>query len=762
MPPYNPIQTNFTAGEVSKRIYGRVDLDRYPNGLKRNRNFINLPQGPIRRRSGTYFSNSVKDQSAFTKLLEFEFNKTQAYIIESGDTYFRFYKNNSRILEAAKTITAASNATPIVVTSNAHGFSNGDFVVVAGVLGNTAANNTGANGTWVVANITANTFELTGSVGNGAYTSGGTASKVVQVTTPYTTANIPLLSYIQSADTMYLTHGSYAPRKLTRSSHTSWSLTAIDFQDGPYLDENTTATTLTFGAATGTGVTVTASAITGINGGTGFQTTDVGRLIRFKDGATLGWAKIVGWTSTTVVTVDIKKDVTTSAKITWRLGAWSDTTGWPTCATFHQNRLCFGGSTSQPQTFWMSESGLYESFAPTDGAGAVQDDSGITYTIASNKVNSIYWMESGPVMLIGTASQEWQAKAGGVTQPITPTNIDVTPQTSYGSKQLRSRKVDSSILFIQRGGRKIRELVYDFQQDGYKAKDISILSDHMLRQGGYAVDVAYQQESDGVLWCLRNDGKIAALSYQPDESVRGWSLHTLGGVFSSGDAVVESIAVIPTSDGTADQLWMVVKRTINSGTKRYIEYMDIPFEADSAVDATNKTLMYFMDSGLSYSGAPATTFSNLHHLEGQTVQILGDGAVFPSQVVTSGAVTISIACSEVRIGLGYRSLMENLPLEGGAAFGTAQGKIKRTGKIGIRVIDTLGMKYGISDSAADLKIYPFRNMGDNMDSSPPLRSGDILIELDDTYKTDGTFVIVQDDPLPMTIEALMPETVVYK
>ncbi len=280
--------TNFTGGELSPRLDGRNDLAKYPTGLKTLENFVVFPHGSAARRSGTQFVAEVKDSSAKTRLIPFEFSTTQTYMMEFGNQYIRFYKDNGQILESDVTISGATQANPVVVTATGHSYDNGDEISITGVVGMTELNNK----RYLVANKTTNTFEITDVDGtniNGtgftAYTSGGVANRVYEIATPYLTAELFDLKFAQSADVMYITHPNHEVEKLSRSGHTSWTLTDVDFTDGPYLDDNITATTITTSAHTvGTGRTLTASAITGINGDTGFQTTDVGRLVRFRDG----------------------------------------------------------------------------------------------------------------------------------------------------------------------------------------------------------------------------------------------------------------------------------------------------------------------------------------------------------------------------------------------------------------------------------------------------------------------------------------------
>lgn len=261
--------TNFTGGELSPRLDGRNDLQKYATGCKTLENMIIFPHGSAARRSGTQFVAEVKDSTKETRLIPFEFSTTQTYILEFGNQYIRFFKDNGQIL---------SSGSPYEISS------------------------------------------------------------------PYLEAELFDIKFAQSADVMYLTHPNHPTKKLSRTGHTSWSLTNVDFTDGPYMDENISSTTITASAHTvGTGRTLTASSTTGINDNTGFQTTDVGRLIRFRD----GYGKITARTSTTVVTVEILEDMgSSSSSANWSLGAFSDTTGHPSCVTFFEQRLVFAGTTN--------------------------------------------------------------------------------------------------------------------------------------------------------------------------------------------------------------------------------------------------------------------------------------------------------------------------------------------------------------------------------------------------------------------------------
>jgi hypothetical protein len=663
--------TNFTGGELSPRLDGRNDLTKYASGCKTLENMIVYPHGSAARRPGTQFVAEVKDSTKKTRLIPFEFSTTQTYMLEFGNQYIRFYKDNGVIL------------------------------------------------------------------------SGGSPYEIVS---PYLEAELFEIKYAQSADVMYICHPNHAVRKLSRTGHTAWTLTEVDFTNGPYLDSNITTTTFTISAHTvGVGRTLTASAITGINSDTGFQTTDVGRLVQFRD----GHGKITARTSTTVVTIEILTDMGSSSSSTdWSLGAFSNTTGHATCVTFFEQRLVFAGTKSQPQTLFFSKSGDYENMDENRG-GTVADDDAIIYTIASNQVNAIRFMTATRTLIVGTAGGEFAVSGGGTDIAITPTNILIKKQSNHGAANLDAIAVGNVTLFLQRAKRKIRELAYNFDVDGYLAPDMTILAEHISESG--ITQMAYQQEPNQIIWCVRTDGQLIALTYQREQQVVAWHRHIFGGSFSTGNAVCESVAALPT-DNDEYQLWVIIKRTINGVTKRYVEYLHT-FDFDE----TDNTDFNFLDSQLSYSGSPVTSISGLSHLEGQTVAILADGATHPRKTVTSGSISLDRSASKVKVGLPYTSLLQTMRLDAGSQDGTSQGKTKRIFDITLRIYESIGIEVG--PDLNNMERIPFRSSATLMDQAIPVFTGDKEIEFRGNYETDGYVYVRQDQPLPLTILSLYPRLV---
>lgn len=668
--------TNFTAGEFSPVMEGRVDINRYANSSSLIENFLVQRHGPITRRGGMYHAAEVKTSAKRTRLIPFEFSTTQAYIIEAGDLYFRFYTNNGQLVS-------------------------------------------------------------------------GTA---VEVTTTYLEAELFDLNWTQSADVLYIAHELHEPAKLERTSATVFTLTDIDYLDGPYQPINGTDTTLGLSGTSGS-VTVTASAVTGINDDTGFQTTDVGRRIRFEDTSNdWTWLEITAYTSTTVVTATIRGNNAgaTTAVTGWRLGSWSETTGFPSVVTFFEQRLVWAATTQDPQSMFFSTSADYELYAPTEGDGTVVDDNGFVYTIATDQVNKIVWMQAGKTLSVGTAGGEFIVSQGDTNSPLSPTNTRVTRQTTFGSANVRPVTVGAVVLFLQRAARKVREYVYQFESDAYTAPDMSLLASHLMVGG--IIEMAYQQEPDSILWCARADGALLSLTYERTQEVVGWSRHFVAGT----DAKVESIAVIPSPDGTRDELWAVVQRTINSVSVRYVEYMTqgLPEDATTTVNAE------FLDSMLTYDGAATVTITGLGHLEGETVGVLADGATHPDKVVASGQITLERTGEVVHVGKNFTSKFQSHRIEAGAQDGVAQGKLRRVNEIVYRLFKTLGMRHGPSETRAE--VIPFRSSADAMDGPPPLFSGDIDATFPRSWDRDGYIYVEQNQPLPMTLVAAMPKMRVNK
>jgi len=647
MPRTSWIQNNFNGGEWSPLTFGRSDIAKYKNGLETCLNYVPTAQGGLTRRPGTKYVANTKTNQA-VRLVSFEFSITQAYVLEFGNGYVRFYTNEGQLL------------------------------------------------------------------------SGGSPYEVV---TPYTTADLWDLAFTQSADVLYISHPNYKPRKLQRAGALSWSLATISFLDGPYLILNSTATTLTASATTGSGVTLTASSTTGINGGAGFSSNDIGRLVRLKVGSTWGYCTITGFTSTTVVTVTVNSTLGgATATSLWRMGVWygvegsSSTANYPRCVVFNQDRLVWAGSAAYPNRIDGSNTSDYENYAPSNTDGTVIDSNAISFSLNSTKVNVVNWMVSDEWgLLAGTASGEWVIAASTQQNAVTPTNVTAKMTSAYGGANVPPIKMGKSTLFVQRTKRKLREMSYQFALGTFQAPDISLISEHLTKGG--IKSMAAQPAPYPNVWLARYDGTLVGVSYDKDQEVLGWHRHQLGGFSDAAQTlppVVESVAVIPSPSTDRDAVWLSVQRYVNGATVRTVE------------------------------------------LAGQTVSVLADGSVHPNCVVSgAGAITLQRSASKIQIGLGYNSTGKTLRIEGGAGDGTAQGKIKRIHRAIFRFFQSVGLSVQSTNGTAFPE--PFRTSADRMDNPVALYTGDKRWAWDGSYELEGQVSWTQDQPLPSNILAVVAQ-----
>ena len=435
-------------------------------------------------------------------------------------------------------------------------------------------------------------------------------STPLEMSTPWLVADVPYVHYAQNSDTMYLVHGSYVPYKLQRISSTLFVLNPVVFIRGPFLSSNVANVTITPSADTGVGVTLTATVpawggstvyIPGdfvTNAGTMylckishtsgtfatdlaagkwvakdfFQTGHIGSSWRIKNGVVL----ITAYTSKTVVTGDVQKEPAGTAgnlgtgpasTADWAEGAFSSVRGWPSTVTFHQQRLFYGCTTNQPQTFWGSSIGAYDNF----NVGSTSDSDAVSFTLSSDQVLEIRWMRSTYNSLqIGTSGGTATITGASGNSTITPTSINVQLDTDYGSSKRMAKKSSSYVIYLQSNGYQVRELVYDYYVNRQVAGDLNLLAEHILRDGSGAVDYDRQQSPDTRLWMVRSDGQIAVLDRDREQKVMGWSRIT-GGLSSGQDGTFEIITILQ-SDNNDDQIWVIVNRVINGSVKRYVEY----------------------------------------------------------------------------------------------------------------------------------------------------------------------------------------------
>jgi hypothetical protein len=698
----SPAIAAFNAGEFSPQMEGRVDTEKYPIAAHIQQNFIALKQGPSTYRAGTAYVQPVKNSAQRTWLQRFEFSFTQAFVLEFGGGYVRFYTNHGP--ELAVGVGAYNGATAYVL---------GNLVTSGGITYYCIAPTTGnapPNGTYW--------YAMTNYTGPG----GGA---IYEIPSPYASADLTNaagffnLDIRQQGDVLYIMGGSagagpsgvgYPPYTLTRYANNppNWQFAQYSPPDGPFspglpVVQNQN---IALGASATSGtVTITSY------GGNVFASTDVGRLVRiatqyfsvtpwatataFAVGATCsnngnnyialnsattggsppvhiagsaldgpagvrwlytdsnyGIARITNYISATQVTATVLLNfpasvvaisnaitgisqalqavvtaaagtlvvgaaafvygangmtqingniytvvassagsttlggqfanstnytawssggnIVAGATIEWQLGAWSNTTEWPRAVALFKDRLFCAGKLY----LWGSVPGLYTSHAQ-DFNNVQTTDSAINVIVQGLDASSITWLSDNIILLIGTEGGEYGLDAANSSAPLGPANVEVLPQSQWRCRDVHPAKIGTSLLYLQRAGRKVFAADYNFYLNRYDSTDQNKFSYHITI--GAIVGMTYQAEPWSLLWAWRTDGTFLSYTFNREDNVTAWCRHNMG-----NGGQVESMAIIPSPDGVRDEYWAVVNRTVNGAIIRTVEYSVKHYEGPQA------------------------------------------------------------------------------------------------------------------------------------------------------------------------------------
>ena len=614
-------KSNFTSGEISPRLLGRGDLRSYGNGAGKLRNVFIHPTGGVTRRPGLAYVDTARGAG---RLVAFEFNTEQVYLLVFTDTHVDVYRDGE-----------------------------------------------------VVADFAA----------------------------PWTAEQIADINWVQSADTLFVVHPDVEPRKVTRSSHTSWSIETWTFLDDegriqqPHHKFAGDETTLTPSATSGS-VTLTASDDV-------FDAGHVGGRMRIADKE----VEITAVASATSATATVKQTLAnTGATKDWEEQAFSAVRGWPASVCFHQDRLVIGGARDLPNRLWISKSADLFNFDLGEGL----DDEAIEFAILSDQVNAIRAVFSGRHLQVFTSGAEWMVTG----EPLTPQNLQLKRQTRIGSPVDRSvppRDVDGATIFVPRDGSGMREFLFADVEQAYQATDLATTAQHLINA---PVDQDYDN-AERLLHVVMGDGTLGTLTVYRAENVNAWSVQSTDGAFLS-------VAVV----GTVS--YLLVRR----GEAYLIERFDQAMSTDSAVAATAETA--------------TDTWTGFDHLDGRTVTVLADGAPRDDAVVSSGSVTLGYVATALQAGLAYEHTVEPMPpiLSGqNSGLGTKVRPISVT----LRMQDTAALRLDVGRGYADV---PFQSLGPALLDQPVVQfTGDKTVRALGwrTVGPEPMWSIRQDIPLPFTL-----------
>jgi len=441
-----------------------------------------------------------------------------------------------------------------------------------------------------------------------------------------------------------------------------------------------------------------------------------------------------------------------NASLSWELGAWGPnqnafgfTSQFPTTLAFYDDRLFWAGGIN----WWGSAPGQYLSHTE-DLYGQVTAACAVSGIIAAQEVDAITWLSPANILLMGTKGGEFGLSPITYTSPLAPDNVQVVRQSKWRSRQIRAELIGTSNFYVQASGKKVMAQDYNFYLDRYDSTNQTRLANHIA---GYTVasgiiDIAWHQEPYECLWAVRSDGILIGYTFDRPDNVTGWHEHPLGPSLA-GAAVCECVSVIPAPDGTRDEVWAIVNRTIGGTTVRSVEYMEKDLETGDA-----QTSACYLDMSAVYSGVATTTITGLGYLNGETVSVLRDGGGHPDCVVSGGQIALAYPGSTVQVGLACPANLVTMDVEGGADVGTAQGKIKRAVMATVRLKNTLGGYIGMSGGSLDL-IQPNVSTT-NLGSPPPLTTGDVLVSIPGDFSGRCKIQVQQSQPFPMEIVGLFP------
>jgi hypothetical protein len=519
-------------------------------------------------------------------------------------------------------------------------------------------------------------------------------------------------------------------------------------------------------SASSRSITFNASSTTGINGGSGFLSTDVGRHLRVRGrDNTWRWLIITDVNSTTQIVATLQGEPfsDTQPVAQWRLGLWSDTTGYPTYSYFYDDRIWYlGGGRAQLDILVGSVVGSYDNMSPSTDKGVVLDTSSLVLKLNTPRLARGRWIVgTRKGLIVGTGARPYLiAPAEGSGKAITQGNVRVEKINSRGSADVQPAEIDSQVLFVPRSGRGLREMAFSFENDDYKSPSMSLLASHLTVSP--FEELAYAEEPYGVLWVRRQDGRIVALVYNREENVIGWAPMSFPDTYTGDDvlseAVIESICVQPTVDQLQDVIWIACRRTIGGNTVRYIEKMMPAWDFGA-----EQEYAHYLDSALRYEGPETSVIYGLRHLEGKEVFALVDGIPQGPFTVAEASILLNTGGSNVLVGIGFEAYVETMRLENGAADGTAQGKEKRTNNLSALLWDSRGGSIGHRDEETDALVwtpivYPQQN-GQEIETTT-LYSGIVGPEImPPGYNKDGTIAFrrSRNELLPLNVVALMPQ-----
>lgn len=743
----------FNAGELSPLLDSRADLEKAASGCRLLENFLIETYGCLRRRPGTQYIATTKYSGAKKSTQwRFQFSTTTTYTLEVGHTYFRFAANGAPVM---------SGMSPYEISSP---YLEADlfelqFLQIKDVIYIDHANypphklSRVANTNWVLEEI--------------VWTNPAFLAENLTETTITPTADGPGQVILEASDDLFLpAHvGSWwriGHKRAAQSTSLavtgnvtsstieilgkyffrSYGIWSADILIERSFDGTTWETLYRFKGASDRNVDGEGEADENgkyrVRVENYVSNTDGRFVLEATDAIIYGVVQITVVTDTDTAVATVTQDLLNNTETAiWAEGAWSGVRGYPRALTLHEQRVVHGGTRFQPQSFWGSKVDDYENFLR-----GVADDDSYFFTLDGIELNAICWMVSQAALLIGTTGGEFRVVSRQQEKGITPSAVDAKQQSSFGSEYIQAVSVNDVVLFVQRKGKILNELVADQYSDNkFNVANMTLLAEHVTKGG--IVQMARQIDPISTVWCVMADGTLAAMTYDRAQNVIGWHRHPM-------DGFVESVCTVYGAKDADDEVWLTVRRTVQATQVRFIERLNPRIWTDQED-------CYFVDAGATYEGSPANVISGLDWLEGRFVSILADGKVYEGIAVVSGAIHLPVSASKVQVGLPFTSRMRPFRIDNDSTLGVMSGRVRKVAKIIVRLLNSLGMTYGDGQRTYEL---PFRKVTQPLDELTPLFTGDKPMDFGTSFEYDNKITIEQRQPLPLTVMALIPKYVV--
>jgi hypothetical protein len=755
MARFRDFYSSFLAGEISPKSIGRVDVPQYKQACETLENMIVHPQGGVSKRAGSqYFEYDFKNYSGVSVDLDkavmfpFVISDTQKYMI--------------------------------IFTGQDLGLASGDLLLDGlDILVYDMSNPS-------VGAMT--NMPIFRTYGGGGF---GNTRNIRRYEFLTTQAELDQIQMTQLGDVAFFAQRGMVPIALrfeptlfgspAWALYNHWQFLEITGNEGlvdtgyakgvPYDSRNNTSITMQISvAATGNSRTLTCSSAV-------FTERDIGRLVRTTNAAnTQTGVAVIGSTAGTVAapsttaTADVLVAFAdTVATTNWAFSSWSRTgysnsIGYPSSVWFYEGRLMYALGAS----VWSSQTNSIRRF----NAAYFEQDSPKTFTpsdpmafsIAASEPADIRWGSPGKAGIsLGTNARQYLVNAPDASAGLATGNISASPESATGANATPPVRKDNAIYFVDKSGRKLYELLFNFQEDAFKPSDLTVFAEHISRRTeevkssltlGTIKRLALQSSEASIIWALDSNDGLFGMTRDIALEITAFHYHKIAGSLGAAPAKVLSMCTLPSPTNDHDDVWMLVRRTIDGSAITYLEKIGRQFDRPT-VDLASTNILdrpVFMDSAMMVQAASSTVFSGFDHLEGETVSVIADGLYVGEKVVSSGDITLDEAATEVIAGLGYRAILKPTNFNMGSVLGISQAVTKSVDTFTARFYRTIGAKFG--SSLDDLEDINFRDP--TLPNDDPIQpySGDLELAFKEGWDNKLHIVFVQDIPLPMHVMAI--------